>query len=195
MERADAESSEALRAWSRRGFHQQHLLDLFTQAETDLYVGDMRGAHTRLRAAWADVEGLPAAAHEDEPRDHVRPRRADRPRRRPARPGGAPSLAVALGRAARSSHGAARHALVLRDGSLDPRGRGSFANAPAEAAKLYASAATALDAEGMKLLGAAARMRAGALDPRRRDDAARARARFLEEDVRVPERFATMLAP
>jgi hypothetical protein len=38
-------------------------------------------------------------------------------------------------------------------------------------------------------------MRAGVLDPRRRDDATRARGRFVEEEVRVPERFATMLAP
>jgi hypothetical protein len=66
---------------------------------------------------------------------------------------------------------------------------------PAQAAQAYASAAMSLEAEGMKLHAAAARMRAGALDPRRREDAARARARFIEEEVRVPERFATMLAP
>jgi hypothetical protein len=68
-------------------------------------------------------------------------------------------------------------------------------DAPVEAARVYASAAGSLDAEGMKLHAAAARMRAGTLDPRRRDDAARARARFVEEDVRVPERFMAMLAP
>jgi hypothetical protein len=189
------ESSEALRAWSRRGFHQQHLLDLFTQAETDLYVGDMRGAHARLRSRWADVEGSQLLL--------TRMNRAimfDLAAR------------TELG-AARLLHGARRRALVLSAGRraraierlgmrwssamarLLQAGVLSLRGEPIEAAKVYASAASALEAEGMKLHAAAARMHAGALDPRRRDDAGRARGRFVEEEVRVPERFATMLAP
>jgi hypothetical protein len=189
------ESSEALRAWSRRGFHQQHLLDLFTQAETDLYVGDLRGAHARVREHWPAVEGSQLLL--------TRMNRAimfDLAGR------------TTLG-AARLVHGAARHALLVAVEKnvrgierLDMRwssamarllraGMSALREPPAEAAERYASAARSLDAQGMKLHAAAARIRAGALDPRRRDEGARARARFLEEDIRVPERFATMLAP
>jgi hypothetical protein len=80
-------------------------------------------------------------------------------------------------------------ARLLRAGVAALRG------ARVEAAQAYASAAKSLEAEGMKLHAAAARIRAAELDPRRRDDAARARARFVEEDVRAPDRFAAMLAP
>ncbi|HEY5241337.1 MAG TPA: hypothetical protein VIJ22_07725, partial [Polyangiaceae bacterium] len=189
------ESSEALRAWSRRGFHQQHLLDLFTQAETDLYVGDMQGAHARVRATWAEVEGSQLLL--------TRMNRAimfDLAARTDL---GAAALVQGSRRRSlllsAERHAKAMERLGMRWSSAMARllraGVTAVRDAPEEAAKLYASAATSLDAEGMKLHAAAARMRAGVLDPRRRSAAARARARFVEEDVRAPERFATMLAP
>jgi hypothetical protein len=66
---------------------------------------------------------------------------------------------------------------------------------PRAAAARHAAAASAMDAQGMKLHAAAARMRAGELDPRTRHDAAQARARFVAEGVACPERYAAMLAP
>jgi hypothetical protein len=189
------ESSDALRAWSRRGFHQQHLLDLFTQAETDLYVGDMRGAHTRVGTHWADVESSQllltrmnrAIMFDLAARTDLGAARLVRGVRRRALVRSAERHALAIERLGmRWSSAMAR---LLRAGIAALR------DAPVEAARVYASAAAALEAEGMKLHAAAARMRAGGFDPRRCDDAARARARFLEEEVRVPERFATMLAP
>jgi hypothetical protein len=189
------ESSEALRAWSRRGFHQQHLLDLFTQAETDLYVGDMRGAHARILARWADVEGSQllltrmnrAIMFDLAARTELGVARLVRGGRRRTLASAAERRAHAMERLGmRWSSAMAR---LLRAGVAALR------DTPVEAAQAYASAATSLEAEGMKLHAAAARMRAGVLDPRRRDDATRARGRFVEEEVRVPERFATMLAP
>ncbi|HEY3818807.1 MAG TPA: AAA family ATPase [Polyangiaceae bacterium] len=189
------ESSEALRAWSRRGFHQQHLLDLFTQTETDLYVGDMHGAHARVRARWADVEGSQllltrmnrAIMFDLAARTELGAARLVQGARR----------RVLLLSAERSARAIER--LGMRWSSAMARllraGVSALGSPPEEAAGTYASAARSLDAEGMKLHAAAARMRAGVLDPRRRDDAARARTRFDEEEVRVPERFATMLAP
>jgi hypothetical protein len=189
------ESSEALRAWSRRGFHQQHLLDLFTQVETDLYVGDMRGAHTRLHARWDDVEGSQllltrmnrAIMFDLAARTDLGVARLVHGVRR----------RTLLQSAERRAHAMER--LGMRWSSAMARllraGIGAMRHSPAQAAQAYASAAMSLEAEGMKLHASAARIRAGALDPRRRDDAARARGRFLEEEVRVPERFATMLAP
>jgi hypothetical protein len=189
------ESSEALRAWSRRGFHQQHLLDLFTQAETDLYVGDMHGAHARVRATWAEVEGSQllltrmnrAIMFDLAARTNLGAARLVQGSRRR-------SLLLSTER-----HATAMERLGMRWSSAMARllraGVKALRDAPGEAAKVYASAATSLDAEGMKLHAAAARMRAGTLDPRRRSQATGARARFIEEDVRAPERFATMLAP
>jgi hypothetical protein len=189
------ESSEALRAWSRRGFYQQHLLDLFTQAETDLYVGDRQGAHARMQARWPDVEGSQllltrmnrAIMFDLAARTDLGAARLTRGARR----------RTLLLSAERRVHAMER--LGMRWSSAMARllraGIASLRDAPVRAAQLYASAAASLEAEGMKLHASAARMRAGVLDPRRRDDAARARARFLEEEVRVPERFGAMLAP
>jgi hypothetical protein len=189
------ESSEALRAWSRRGFHQQHLLDLFTQTETDLYVGDMQGAHARIRRRWADVENSQllltrmnrAIMFDLAARTDLGAARLAHGKRRR-------TLLVSAERYAHAMEG-----LGMRWSSSMARllraGFAALRDEQAGAAQGYASAAASLEAEGMKLHAAAARMRAGALDPRRREDAARARARFIEEEVRVPERFATMLAP
>jgi hypothetical protein len=189
------ESSEALRAWSRRGFHQQHLLDLFAQAETDLYAGDVRGAHARMAAAWPEVERSQLLLMQT---NHVILHDL---------------FARAEIGAARVSRGARRRTLLAsaerRARRLDSRAMGwssamarllraaiaSLGDDPARAGLLYASAATALDAQGMKLHAAAARLRAAEVDPRTRGQTARARARFDDEGVRAPERFASMLAP
>jgi hypothetical protein len=189
------ESSEALRGWSRRGFHMQHLLDLFAQAETDLYVGDVRGAHGRMQDAWPDLERSRllfirtnrVIVHDLFARTEVGAARLSRGARREA-------LLRSAGR---------RVALLERQGMpwstamarLLRAGIAAAAGDPREAAARHATAATAMDAQGMKLHAAAARMRAGELDPRTRQDAAQARARFAGEGVVSPERYASMLAP
>ncbi|HEX3343874.1 MAG TPA: hypothetical protein VHS09_04840, partial [Polyangiaceae bacterium] len=177
------------------GFHQQHLLDLFTQAETDLYVGDLRGAHTRVRREWPDIEGSQllltrmnrAIMFDLAARTDLGAARLVR---------GAPRRALL---ASADRHARAIERLDMRWSSAMAKllfaGVAALRDPPEGAARGYATAATSLDAQGMKLHAAAARMRAGALDPRRREDAGRARARFVDEEVRVPERFATMLAP
>jgi hypothetical protein len=181
------ESSEALYAWSRRGFHQQHLLDLFAQTETDLYVGDVRGAHRRVSAGWQDIVRAQLLFSETNriivedlfARAEIGAARAS------GGPRGAVLRASAARRAARLERAgmgwSSAMASLLRAGiaSLVP-GRPS--------SRLYASAAEMLDAQGMKLHAAAARLRAGG-------EAERARLCFVEEDVRVPSRYASVLAP
>ena len=155
----------------------------------------MRGAHTRVGTHWADVESSQllltrmnrAIMFDLAARTDLGAARLVRGVRRRALVRSAERHALAIER--RGMRWSSAMARLLRAGIAALR------DAPVEAARVYASAAAALEAEGMKLHAAAARMRAGGFDPRRCDDAARARARFLEEEVRVPERFATMLAP
>jgi hypothetical protein len=202
------ESSEALRAWSRRGFHQQHLLDLFAQTETDLYVGDAHGAHRRVSAAWSDVVRAQLLFSETNriiiedlfARAEIGAARAS---------GGArgavlrASAARRAGRLERAGMGwSSAMARLLRAGiaSLGSGGAASRLRAlggerSQTPTKLYESAAVMLDAQGMKLHAAAARLRAAGIDPRMRAEGDRARTCFAAEDVRAPVRYAAMLAP
>ena len=51
-ERARREVAEAMKAWSRGGFHVQHLWELFAQLEIDLYAGDGAEAWRRMLQGW-----------------------------------------------------------------------------------------------------------------------------------------------
>ncbi len=53
--RAQAELDEALRSWSHRGFHRQHLSALVSRANVDLYEGDPAHAWRRLADQWAPL--------------------------------------------------------------------------------------------------------------------------------------------
>jgi hypothetical protein len=189
------ESSEALRGWSRRGFHMQHLLDLFAQTETDLYVGDGRGAHARMVRAWPEVlrsqllhtQTNRIILHDLFARTEIGAARISRGAR--SRRLLASATRRARGIERRGMRWSSAMARVLRAAIASLEGE------PLRAARLYSAAACALDAEGMKLHAASARLRGGDFDPRTRLERERARARFVEEDVRVPERFAAMLAP
>jgi hypothetical protein len=54
--RARHEADAAIEQWSQRGFHLQHLLDLFAQVQIELYVGDGEAAFRRVSAAWRSLE-------------------------------------------------------------------------------------------------------------------------------------------
>jgi len=48
---------EALRSWSQRGFHLQHLSALFTLGVADLYEQAYARAHERVEGSWPEIEG------------------------------------------------------------------------------------------------------------------------------------------
>jgi hypothetical protein len=191
------ESSEALQSWSRRGFHMQHMLDLFTQTETDLYLGDGRAALARLRARWNEVVrsrllfaapnriimvDLFARAELAAARTHTGSTRR--------------ALGASVEHRARELEAegvpwARAMAALLRAGAAAAERPG------ARAAELYARAAEAMRAAEMPLHGAAATLCAAGLLGAEQDraESERARARFVEQGVRAPERFAAMLAP
>jgi hypothetical protein len=189
------ESSDALRAWSRRGFHQQHLLDLFAQAETDLYVGDVRGAYDRVARTWPEVnrsqllliQSNHVILHDLFARTEIGAARLSRGARRRA-------LVASAERRARRLEG---HAMGWSSAMarLLRAAVAALGYDPARAGLEYDTAANALDAHGMKLHAAAARLRAASLDPRMRAEVHRARRRFEDEGVRDVDRFAAMLAP
>jgi serine/threonine protein kinase len=53
---ARRESADALQSWSKRGWHTQHLADLFLRANAYLYESDGLAALTQLREDWSAVE-------------------------------------------------------------------------------------------------------------------------------------------
>jgi eukaryotic-like serine/threonine-protein kinase len=54
--RARREAAEAMRMWSRRGFHLPHVYDLIAQVHIDLYTGDAAAALARLSERWARLD-------------------------------------------------------------------------------------------------------------------------------------------
>jgi serine/threonine protein kinase len=50
-------TQEAMRSWSQRGFHIQHLYDVMAHGHIDLYLGDGRSALARLDESWKALEG------------------------------------------------------------------------------------------------------------------------------------------
>ncbi len=54
--RARYEADDAIRRWTQRGFHLQHLLDLFAQIQIDLYERNFVGAAARMRRAGAPLQ-------------------------------------------------------------------------------------------------------------------------------------------
>ena len=56
VEGARREADAAIRNWSQRGFHLQHLFDLYAQVQIDLYTGDAHSAQNRVEKAWKPIE-------------------------------------------------------------------------------------------------------------------------------------------
>jgi hypothetical protein len=54
--RARREADDAIAQWSQRGFHLQHLLDLFAQVQIELYAGDGEAAIRRVSEKWRAIE-------------------------------------------------------------------------------------------------------------------------------------------
>jgi hypothetical protein len=184
------ESTDALRSWSRRGFHLQHLLDLVTQTETDLYEGDGRAALDRMRTRWGDIEASQLLRMQMDriialdlfARAELAAARASAGAERAALVASAEKRARAL--EAEGMRWSSAMAAVLFASAADVRGDRTHAS------ELFARAAAAFDAAEMKLHAAAARLRTADDDAKRR-----ALAASHEENVRAPERFAAILAP
>jgi eukaryotic-like serine/threonine-protein kinase len=51
-ERAVEASANALKQWSRRGFHVQHWYQLVSDTQAELYLGHGKAAHARVEAGW-----------------------------------------------------------------------------------------------------------------------------------------------
>jgi hypothetical protein len=54
--RATREADDAIRSWSQKGFHLQHLFDLFARVQIDLYAGDGEAALRRVSEKWPSIE-------------------------------------------------------------------------------------------------------------------------------------------
>ncbi|MBI4510984.1 MAG: AAA family ATPase [Deltaproteobacteria bacterium] len=52
---AQAVATEAVKKWSRRGFHLQHYYGLLAQVQADLYVGDSEAALAKVNERWQDL--------------------------------------------------------------------------------------------------------------------------------------------
>jgi hypothetical protein len=55
-EEARHHADEAMRRWSRDGFHRQHAYDLLAQGQIDLYLGNSRAVLARLRERWPALD-------------------------------------------------------------------------------------------------------------------------------------------
>ena len=50
---ARRQTAETFGQWSRRGFHVQHFLELYSQARVDFYAGEGQGAYARVQQHWS----------------------------------------------------------------------------------------------------------------------------------------------
>ncbi len=195
----------AIGRWSQRGYHLQHLYDLFARCQIDLYTGRAGTAWRRIAADWPAVEAAHflRIQHTGAVMRHLRARCAV----------GAAAAAVAGNPGAAGDAEAARlldvaerdAARIERDGAdwseaLARLVRGGAAAVGGDrdaAVTHFRAAAAGLDDAQMELFGAAAALRLGAAlgGDEGRSLEARARASFAGEAVVSPERTSDLLAP
>jgi hypothetical protein len=194
-EASRGESTLALRDWSHAGFHLQHLLDLFVQVETDLYVGDTLGAFTRISREWPRLEGAMFLRLQNV-RVFMMDLRARAEIALAQARGGDEGLLRAAERRARSIE---RERMVWGDlvaASL----LGCIARVRKDdrvAAQLFDRAAIGFDAIDMGVHAAAARERLADVLGGDKGRAHRTRAAevFARQAIKDPARFVRMLAP
>jgi hypothetical protein len=199
-EAAQREVTEAMRQWSKEGFHLEHYYELYALTNADLYTGQAERAYERAHAAWAGMR-----------RSLITRVQAIRIYGWHMRGRGALAVAAKEGRGRGGKKGVlldaaladARHierekmpwssglATLLRAGVAELRGERD------RAASLLGRAAAEFDASDMALHAAVARRCLGALDPNGAGRSAGAAARdwMTEQGVRDPVRMTRALAP
>jgi hypothetical protein len=191
---ASAEVDEAMRDWSKSGFHVQHFFALLARTQIDLYRGDGSAALARVQDGWPALAGALLL--------RVRFFRVEIPELR-ARAALAAALAgndrSALGAVERDARRIEREPLpwAAPMAKLLNAGAAAARNQRARAAELYRGAALELDAAGMAIHATVARRRLGELLGAGvgRELVRVSDARMAEEEIADPEAFARMLAP
>jgi serine/threonine protein kinase len=185
---AEAEADEAIRGWSRSGFHIQHCNALFSSVQTALYRGEGDKARAHLLEQWGDLERSKVLRVQQ-----IRVRAVHFRGSALAAAGAAPSLIAH--EAARLEREPAAWAQAL--GTLLRATVHSRAGEPEAARAALERAVRELDAADLALYAACARRRLGLLVG---GDAGAALVEesdrwFGEQLVRNPERMTAMLAP
>jgi hypothetical protein len=194
-ERARRELRQVMDRWSQQGFHVQHMNRLFDEVQIDLYQGEGRAAWERVTAQW------PALA-----RSHLLRVQQVRIFLLHLRARAALAAAPAAAGLTALLHAAERVARLLR------RERIAWAEALAQlvsagvamgrhdagaARQLLEDAAGRLDAAGLRLHAAAARLRLGErlAGSQGRRLVEQAEAWMKGQNVRRPDRMTALLAP
>ena len=192
---AEREAREAIRGWSRAGFHLQNYFDLVARANIGLYRGEGEATHGRIVERWPDlVQSM--TLHIQSARVWATYLRASSALLAARTSGDGAGLVQEAERAA-GKLAAERMpwvnplAALLRAGVRLSRGEAS------EAAALLAGAVRDFEAVDMPLYAAAARRRVGEIAGGEEGRAAveAADAWMKEQGVVDPARIAAMLAP
>jgi|CZKU01.1.fsa_nt_gi serine/threonine protein kinase/tetratricopeptide (TPR) repeat protein len=186
---------EAMAVWSHRGFHLQHYRAMLADANIELYAGEGARAYDRIARDWAALEKSYLL--------RVQYIRADaqfaRARAALASSDRAPDGRARLAEAERLARSLAGErmawtqplATMVRAGvaSMEPRG--------GEAAQLLRTALEEVEAAEMAMHAAAIRYQLGSLlgGDAGAELTARAERAMTSQGIRVPARFAAMLAP
>jgi hypothetical protein len=199
VDEARRSAADAMAGWSHDGFHQQHLDQLLSESQADLYLGDARVAHERVTAAW------PRICRAFIPRVQLA-RIVTYQLRGRAALGAAAAAPAASSQRRQLVDGARRDARrIARDhmpwgdplAALLHAGASWLDGEDARAAAELRAAVQGFDAAGMALYAAAARRRLGELLGGDEGAAliAIATAWMRAEGIVRPERMAAMLAP
>ncbi|MDB4969703.1 MAG: Serine/threonine-protein kinase PknA [Myxococcales bacterium] len=194
---ARTECEDAIGRWSQKGFHQQHMDFHFAMVQIALYVGDGKAGFQRIDELWPKMQAS-YMLELDVPRIVYWDLRARAAVAAAAQTTGAERAAMvkqakrALRRLGREPAAWAQASAIMQRAAL-----AHLAGDDDAAVRLLGSAAGQFDAVDMRMHGAIARGRRGALVG---GDAGRADREALSsfsraQNVAAPERFARVIAP
>jgi len=190
---------DAMIRWSPRGFHVQHVAELLALVQADLYAGEGLAAYDRFETTWPVLRGAVILRVQ-------LTRIATYHQRARAALAAAATLGVRssqrrrlIAEARRHTDRIAREQMPWADAlaALLRAGADRLAGDDARAATELTSAIERLDASGMALYAAAARLRLGALQGGDTGTAlaGAATAALRDAGIRRPDRMADLLAP
>jgi tetratricopeptide (TPR) repeat protein len=194
-DRARAEVEDAMRRWSREGFHLQHAYELLALSQADLYAGEAKLVWDRLEQGWSRMRrslllrlrNLRMSAW------HMRARSALALAAR----GEATPKGLAMARRAARVMEAGHLPWCVALSRVVRAGLAGISGDPEAAAEALERAAAACEGAGLGLFAAAARHRRGMLlgGDQGRAEVVAAEQWMAQRAIRNPKRMVAMLVP